>query len=311
MLARRYLPWIALVAIWFLWGSTYLAIRVGVETIPPYLMIGVRYMIAGILLFALMRALAPRDRKPPLPSPKQVAHIAITGVLLLTIGNGLLSVSETRVDTSIAALLTASTPIWMLLLEALRVRKPISTASIAGLIVGTLGIGLLVGAPSGQADLFYTMLLLLSAFSWALGSVYARATEHHPLAAPIEMFIGGALAAIVGLCLGEASHLDLARISLQSWLGMLWLITGGAMAGYTAFAFAVRTLPAATVATYCYVNPVVAVLLGVTFLHEPLTWSVAAGGAAVIASVVVILVGNRDAYGSEIAESETSGATSG
>ncbi|HZY98651.1 MAG TPA: EamA family transporter [Candidatus Baltobacteraceae bacterium] len=311
MSGRRYLPWIALIAIWFLWGSTYLAIRVGVETIPPYLMIGTRYMIAGVLLFALQWAFAPRDRKPPLPTLKQALHIAITGALLLTIGNGLLSVSETRVDTSIAALLVASTPIWMLVLEAIRVRKPIGMTSIAGLIVGTLGIGLLVGQPSGQADVLYTVLLLVSAFSWALGSVYARATEHHPLAAPVEMFIGGALAVVVGLCLGEGSHFELARVSLQSWLGMLWLITGGAMAGYTAFAFAVRTLPAATVSTYCYVNPVVAVLLGVTFLHEPMTRNVAAGGAAVIASVVVILLGNRDSYGSEIVESETSGATSG
>lgn len=292
MPVRRYLPWIALVAIWFLWGSTYLAIRVGVETIPPYLMIGVRYVIAGTLLFGLQMSLAPRDKKPPLPTPKQLFHIAVVGVLLLTIGNGLLAVSETRVDTSVAALLVASTSIWMLLLEAIRIRKPIGAASIAGLVLGTLGIALLVGKPSGQSDLLYMILLLLSAFAWALGSIYARATEHHPLAAPVEMFTGGLLAVIVGLCLGETSHLNLAAVSLQSWLGMLWLIVGGALAGYTAFAYVLRTLPAATVATFNYVNPVVAVLLGVTFLHEPMTWNVAAGGAAVIASVVVILLGN-------------------
>jgi len=290
---RGYLPWIALIAVWILWGSTYLAIRVAVETIPPYLMIGVRYVIAGTLLLGLHRALAPSDKKPPLPSLKQLLHIGVTGVLLLTIGNGLLSVSETRIDTSIAALLLASTPIFMLVLEAIRVRKPIGTASIAGLLVGTLGIALLVGAPSGRGDLFYAGLILLSAFSWALGSVYARGAEHHPLAAPFEMLTGGALAIVVGLCVGEAAHVSLAQVSLQSWLGMLWLITGGAMAGYTAFAYVVRTLPAATVSTYAYVNPVVAVLLGVTFLHEPITWNVAAGGAAVLASVIVILLGNR------------------
>jgi drug/metabolite transporter (DMT)-like permease len=302
MPARRYLPWIALVAVWFLWGSTYLAIRVGVETLPPYLMIGTRYVIAGVLLFGLQWTFAPSDKKPPLPAPAQLLHIAVVGVLLLTIGNGLLAVSETRVDTSISALLVASTSIWMLVLEALRVRKPIGTASIAGLIVGMLGIGLLVGEPSGRADTIYLILLLVSAFSWALGSVYARGTDHHPLAAPLEMFTGGLLAVVVGLCLGEGSHLNVAAVSLQSWLGMLWLIIGGAMAGYTAFAFVLRTLPAATVSTFNYVNPVVAVLLGVTFLHEPLTWNVAAGGAAVIASVVVILLGNREPYASEMAE---------
>lgn len=308
---RRYLPWISLVAIWILWGSTYLAIRVGVETIPPYLMIGTRYVIAGVLLFFIMWELAPSDKKPPLPTPVQLLRITVVGVLLLTIGNGLLAVSETRVDTSIAALLVASTSIWMVVLEAIRVRKPIDATSIAGLVLGMLGIALLVGAPSGRADIFFMLLLLVSAFSWAVGSVYARATEHHPLAAPIEMFAGGFLAVIVGLCRGEGSHLNLAAVSLQSWLGMLWLITAGAMAGYTAFAYVVRTLPAATVSTFNYVNPVVAVVLGVTFLHEPMTWNVAAGGVAVIVSVVVILVGNRDGYGSEIAEAEASGATSG
>lgn len=161
MPARRYLPWISLVAIWFLWGSTYLAIRVGVETIPPYVMIGTRYMIAGGLLLALQMALAPRNEKPPLPTPVQLLRIAVTGILLLTIGNGLLAVSETRVDTSVAALLVASTPIWMLALEAIRVRKPIGGASIAGLVVGTGGravgrspVGwrkrLLCGAPAAQ-----------------------------------------------------------------------------------------------------------------------------------------------------------------
>ena len=311
MPARRYLPWVALVAVWFLWGSTYLAIRVGVQTLPPYLMIGTRYVIAGVVLFLFMRGLAPRDKKPPLPTPRQLLHIAVVGVLLLAIGNGLLAVSETRVDTSIAALLVASTSIWMLLLEAIRVRKPIGAASAAGLVLGTIGIALLVGRPAAQSDALYMVLLLVSAFSWALGSVYARGTEHHPLAAPLEMFTGGVLAVIVGLCLGESSHLNLAAVSLQSWLGMLWLIIGGALAGYTAFAFILRTLPAATVATFNYVNPVVAVLLGVTFLHEPMTWNVAAGGVAVIASVVVILWGNREPYGSEIVEAESSGATSG
>lgn len=297
MPVRRYLPWIALVAIWFLWGSTYLAIRVGVQTIPPYLMIGTRYVIAGAILLGLQWLLAPRHKKPPLPTLRQLFHIAVVGVLLLTIGNGLLAVSETRVDTSIAALLVASTSIWMLLLEAIRVRKPIGGASIAGLVLGTLGIALLVGKPSGGSDVFYLLLLLLSAFSWALGSIYARGTEHHPLTAPIEMFTGGLLAAIIGLCVGEGSHLNLAAVSLQSWLGMLWLIIGGALAGYTAFAYVLRTLPAATVSTFNYVNPVVAVLLGVTFLHEPMTWHVAAGGVAVIASVVVILLGNPSAEG--------------
>jgi drug/metabolite transporter (DMT)-like permease len=190
-------------------------------------------------------------------------------------------------------LLLASTPIWMLLLEAIRVRKPIGWTSIAGMVIGSLGIALLVGERTGGGDPVWAGVILFSGFAWALGSVYARGASHHPLAAPLEMLAGGALAVIVGTCLGEWSQLSLATVSLQSWMGMVWLITGGAMAGYTAYAFIVRTLPAATVSTYCYVNPVVAVILGTTLLHEPLTWNILAGGAAVIASVVVILLGNR------------------
>jgi drug/metabolite transporter (DMT)-like permease len=290
--ARRYLAWISLVAVWVLWGSTYLAIRVGVETLPPYLMIGVRYVIAGALLYAIHYALAPKFRKPSLPSPRQFAHIAVTGVLLLVIGNGLLAVSETRVPSGLSALLLASTPIWMLVLEAIRVRKPIGFTSIAGMVIGSIGIALLVGEPAG-GNAFYAIVILFSGFAWALGSVYARGTEHHPLAAPLEMLVGGVLSVIVGSALGEWSRLSLAAVSPQSWMGMLWLITGGALAGYTAYAFVVRTLPAATVSTYSYVNPVVAVILGATLLHEPVTWNILAGGTAVVASVVVILLGNR------------------
>ncbi|HVA27421.1 MAG TPA: EamA family transporter [Candidatus Baltobacteraceae bacterium] len=287
----RYLPWVALVAVWILWGSTYSAIRVAVETIPPYLMIGTRYVIAGLLLWGIHYAIA--SRKPSLPSLRDLARIAVTGILLLVLGNGLLAFSETRVPSGIAALLVASMPIWMLILEALRVRTMISIASIAGLIIGSAGVFLLVGELSGQANGFYAALILFSAFAWALGTIYARTTIHHPLTVPFEMIAGGVVAVAVGLFLGEARHFSLAQVSAQSWYGMLWLVTGGAMVGYTAYAFIVRTLPAPTVATYAYVNPIVAVVLGVLLLREPVTWNVVAGGLAIVASVAVILIGNR------------------
>ena len=292
MPAKRYLPWICLVAVWILWGSTYSAIRVGVETIPPYLMIGVRYLIAGGLLWALQAAFA--KQKPSLPSPEQLGRVATTGILLLVFGNGFLAVAETRVPSGIAALIVASLPIFMLILEAIRTRSAIGRSSIAGLVFGSAGIVLLVGEPSGRANVFYAALILAGTFAWALGTIYARSKkDHHPLTVPFEMIAGGAVAVVLGLALGEASHFSLARVSGASWLGMLWLITGGAMAGYTAFAYIVRTLPAATVATYAYVNPVVAVILGATLLREPITWNVLAGGGFVLVSVLIILLGNR------------------
>jgi drug/metabolite transporter (DMT)-like permease len=289
---KRYLPWIALVAVWILWGSTYLAIRVAVETIPPFLMIGTRYMIAGILLGAIQYALA--KTKPAMPTPSELKRITIMGVLLLVIGNGMLSFAETRIPSGTAALILASTPILMLIFEAIRVRQMMSWASIAGLLIGSAGMVLLVGQQHGAANVFMAVLILVGSTSWALGTIYSRTTQnHYALSAPLEMTIGGAIAVLVGLALGEASHLSVAAISAESVWGMLWLITGGAMAGYTAYTFILRTLPAATVSTYGYVNPIVAVILGATILHEPVTWSELAGGAAVILSVVVILVGNR------------------
>jgi drug/metabolite transporter (DMT)-like permease len=290
--AKRYLPWIALVAVWILWGSTYLAIRVAVETIPPFLMVGTRYVIAGMLLGALQYAFA--KEKPSFPTMRELRRLAITGVLLLVIGNGILSLAETRIPSGTAALILASTPIFMLIFEAIRVRKMMSWASIAGLLIGSAGMFLLVGDQSGAGNMFFAVLILVGSISWALGTIYSRTTQHHhALSAPLEMTIGGVIAILTGLALGEAGHLSIAAVSAQSLYGMLWLITGGAMAGYTAYSFVLRTLPAATVSTYGYVNPIVAVILGATILHEPVTWNVLAGGAAVILSVVVILVGNR------------------
>jgi drug/metabolite transporter (DMT)-like permease len=277
-----------------LWGSTYLAIRVAVETIPPYLMVGTRYLIAGALLAALQWTFA--KTKPTMPTGRELLRIAITAVLLLAVGNGLLCYSETRVPSGIAALLVTSVPIWMLILESLRVRKMMSWASMAGLVIGTAGVAFLVGETTGGANVLFAVLILIGSVAWAFGSIYARVGKvHHPLTAPLEMLVGGGVCVVVGFALGEGSHVSLASISPQSLYGMLWLITGGAMAGYTAYMYVVRTLPAATVATYGFVNPVVAVILGALVLHEPLTWNVAIGGGAVVIAVVVILFGNRAA----------------
>jgi len=289
---QRSLPWIALVAVWILWGSTYSAIRVAVEMIPPYLMIGVRYLIAGVLLGALQWAFI--KRKPAMPSRGELQRIAVNAVCLLVIGNGLLCFAETRVPSGIASLLVAGVPIWMLVLEAVRSRRMLSWASVAGLLLGSAGMVLLVGQQSGSADVLYAVLILVGSLSWAFGSVFTRGSgHHHPLTVPLEMTIGGGLCVLVGLSLGEAAHFSIANVSAESLYGLLWLITGGAMAGYTAYTYIVRTLPATTVATYPYVNPIVAVILGTTLLHEPVTWNVLAGGAAVILSVIVILLGNR------------------
>jgi drug/metabolite transporter (DMT)-like permease len=287
---RSALPWVALAIVYLVWGSTYLGIRVAVTTIPPYLMTGTRFLIAGALMFGL-QWLAARE-KPPLPSREEMLRIAVVALLLIVVGNGLLCLAETRVESGTSALLLASTPIWMLLLDALLARKAPAAPAIGGVLLGTAGIALLVGKGAGHADLVFAGIILIASISWAAGSIYARGNEHSPITASLEMTIGGAISILVGLLLGEASHLRIAAISAPSLWGMVWLITAGAMLGYSAYAYAVRTLPTPTVATYGYVNPVVAVILGASILHEPVTWNIAAGGAAVIASVVLILVGS-------------------
>jgi drug/metabolite transporter (DMT)-like permease len=299
--ASKALPWIALVVVYFVWGSTYLGIRVAVQTIPPYLMIGCRYIIAGSLLFALQWLFA--REKPPMPRRDELLRIAVTAVLLLVIGNGLLCLVETRMETGTAALLIASTPIWMVLLDAARARRLPSSIAVAGIVIGTAGIVALVGRSSSHADIALSVLLLLASLSWAAGSIYASEGTHHPLTASLEMTMGGVFSAIVGLALGEATHFKLAAVTAESLWGMIWLITAGAMLGYSAYAYAVRNLPALTVATYAYVNPVVAVILGVLILREPITWNIVAGGAAIVSSVVLILLGSRKTAEEAVARS--------
>lgn len=287
------LPWIALAAVYLFWGSTYLGIRVAVETIPPYLMTGVRWLVAGALLFAWQWVTSAK--KPALPSRAELRHIVVTAVLLLVLGNGLLCVAETHVESGTSALLVATTPIWLLLIDGLLVAKAPPAMAIGGVVLGSAGIALLVGRGAGNADAFFSSVIIFASISWAAGSIYARGKEHRRLTAAFEMLAGGALCIVVGLATGEASQLRIDAVSAASLWGMVWLITGGAMVGYSAYAYALRTLPVATVATYAYVTPVVAVILGALILREPVTWNVVAGGSAVVASVVLILIGNRRA----------------
>ncbi|MBV9233890.1 MAG: EamA family transporter [Candidatus Eremiobacteraeota bacterium] len=290
----RALPWLSLGVVYVVWGSTYLGIRVAVRTIPPYLMTGVRFLIAGALLLLIQRLVSKPTRAP---SRGEVFHTAVTAALLIVIGNGLLCVAETRVESGTAALLLASTPIFMVLLDAARSRRLPSVPAMAGIVLGSIGIVALVGRRSGHIDPIFASVILVASLSWALGSIYARQNEHRSVTAALEMTIGGALSLVVGLLLGEASHFEARAITAASLWGMLWLITAGAMVGYTAYAYAVRSLPTTTVATYGYVNPVIAVILGATLLHENVTWNVLAGGAAIVAAVALILFGSRHAVG--------------
>ena len=293
---HRSMPWIALIAVWILWGSTYLGIRVAVETIPPFLMAGTRYIIAGLVLSVIMLAWR-RDLLSQLRAP-QWWSLTLTAFLLLGIGNGLLCYAEMTVQAGVASIVVATVPIWMVVIAALVNRAQLTIASIVGLALGTIGIVALAGVPGANVPLVPTILMLIGSFAWALGSVYARKhaeLRRNPLIPALEMFVGGIILCIIGLAIGEGHRLNLASVTRESFSGWLWLITGGALVGYTAYGYAVRKLPTHVVATYGYINPIVAVALGAWLLHERVTLNIILGGAAIVLAVVGILTSQRTA----------------
>lgn len=287
------LSWISLVTVWILWGSTFIGIRVAVQSIPPLLMSGSRYLIAGIVLSVALWA-TQRERLTPVRLA-DLKSVLVTAVLLLVVGNGSLSYGELQLPAGLAALICAGVPIWMLVIDALLERK-ISGIAVFGITIGTIGMVLLVGMPSAHVPIASALLVLGGSIAWALGSVLARRQHSHrthPLFPALEMIAGGFLLCVSGAAAGELRDLHVHAITVPSLTGYLWLIVMGSMAGYTAYGYAIRTLPTNIVSTYAYVNPIVAVALGALLLNEPLTLNVLAGGATIVIAVVVILFGTR------------------
>ena len=283
--------WIALLALYIVWGSTYLAIRFAVDTIPPFLQAGLRFLISGLILVIWRRAAGDE-----MPSLKQWKSIAIIGTLLLLGGNGLVSFAEQRIASGVAALIIGTVPLWLVLIEALRpggVRP--SWRAIIGLIVGFGGIYLLIG-PSEltgkfQFDILGTFVLLTAALLWSIGSIYSRSaelTKSALMTTGAEMLAGSIPIFIVSILLGEWNSFSFAQVSVQSWLALLYLITFGSMIGFVAYIWLLQNASVSLVATYAYVNPLVAVLLGSWFAQESLTARTLVAAGIIIGSVVFI-----------------------
>ena len=282
---------LAFAAVYVLWGSTYLAIRFGIETIPPFLMAGTRHLIAGLLLYVWMRA-----RGTPRPSATHWRSAAIIGGLMLLGGNGLVTWAEQRVPSGLAALIVASVPIWMALLEGLEKRARPGAAVIAGLLLGLAGIALLVApgrfAGNGHVDPLGALALLTAALCWSFGSLYSRRV---PLpastftATAMEMIAGGTWLWIAGLLFGEGSRLNLSGISTRSAVSLVYLIFFGSLIGFTAYVWLLKATTAARVSTYAYVNPIVAVILGALFAGEVITARVAIAALVIVGSVALII----------------------
>jgi drug/metabolite transporter (DMT)-like permease len=289
--------WIALLVVYIFWGSTYLAIRYAVETIPPFLMAGTRFLVAGALLYAWRRLAGD-----PTPTRKQWLSAGLIGVLLLFGGNGMVSWAEQKVPSGIAALMIGAVPLWMTLIEALRPggMRPNLLGGV-GLAVGFGGILLLVGpslTKAGPTELhpLGMILLLVCAFSWSLGSIYSRQADlpgSPLLGTSMEMLAGGVALYLAGSLTGEWHGLVLGNVSLRSWLGLAFLIVFGSMLTYSAYTWLLRSAPLSLVSTYAYVNPLVAILLGSLFAQELLNLRILVAALIIVGSVVVINLSRR------------------
>jgi len=290
---------LAFAAIYVIWGSTYLAIRFAIETLPPFLMAGTRFVIAGALLYAWSRA-----RGAARPERIHWKTTAIVGGLLLLGGNGGVVWAEQRVPSGLAALLVAALPVWMATMEWARGGIRPTAGVIGGLLLGLTGIGLLVGpgefAGGAGADTLGAIVLVLASISWAAGSIYSRGAslpKSPLLTTGMEMLAGGGLLVLAGAVTGELGHLDLAAASTTSWLALLYLIVFGSLIGFTAYIWLLEVSTPAKVSTYAYVNPVVAVLLGWALAGEPLSLRIAIAAGVIIAGVAMVTIARGEKPG--------------
>jgi drug/metabolite transporter (DMT)-like permease len=263
---------------------------------PPLLMGGVRFLIAGAILYAFASR-GSGGARPERPTRIEWRAATIAAVPMFLIANGCVTWGETRVDAGDASLLVATVPFWLVLLDALLLRRRIETPVWAGLVVGFGGVALLVHpTATHRIDPLGAAALLCTALAWASGSLYTRGAPSpaSPLLGPaMQMLLGGAMLLVAGVAFGELSRLDLGGISAESMWGLLWLIGPGAIVGLSAYTFALKRLPTATVSTYAYVNPLVAVSLGALLLNEQITLPMLTGGGLVLVSVAVIVGARR------------------
>jgi drug/metabolite transporter (DMT)-like permease len=311
--SRGLLPWLALLTVWIVWGSTYLAIREAVDTIPPLTMAGTRFVVAGAVMYAIV---GPRHaRGDQRPTWVHLRSALVIGSLLLVGGNGLVSVGEQHLASGLAALLVATVPIWMVIINAVLTKTRITRAMLLGVALGTAGVAVLIGWRGGDAiNVGSAALVLVASVSWALGSVYARRVPlpRHPLVVTsLEMMAGGVVMLVAAAAAGELGRFDVGAISTASLLGWLWLIVPGSMAGFTAYVYANNTLPNDVVATYAYVNPVIAVLLGVLIGRESFSMNLLAGGAIIVSSVAIIVSGHRRSRSRQPSEAQAAGVGAG
>jgi drug/metabolite transporter (DMT)-like permease len=282
----------AFAAVYIVWGSTYLGIRIAIETIPPFLMASVRFIIAGSLLY-----LWARSRGAARPTVAHWKSTALIGLMLLMVGNGGLSWSEKLIPSGIAALIVAVSPLWFILLEWMEggIRPTIGVA--LGLFLGTLGIAVLIDPANLvgglEVDTLAAVVLLGSSICWAVGSLYSRRAvlpSSPPLANGMEMLIGGLGLLVVSAATGELNSFHAAAITTRSLFAVAYLVVFGSIIGFSSYVWLLSATTPTRASTYAYVNPVVAVLIGWLFADESIHGRVVVAGMLIVAAVAAITV---------------------
>jgi len=292
---RRLLPWLALFVVYVVWGSTYMAIRIAVREMPPFAAAATRFGASGLVMAAIAFFV---DRGHGRPTRRQLADYALVGVLLLAFGNAMVMWAEQRIPSGITALIVAMVPTWLTFFDGLRPHgQPWTLRVWLGVLVGMAGVAL-VARPGGGLEAGHwpaVAMLMVASIAWSIGSLYSQSVPRRlPLfsAAAVEMLAGASLLAAESRLMNE----DLGRFvsaSPQAWLALLYLAVFGSLVGFTAFAFCLNELPATTVGTYAYVNPVVAVVLGSLFLGERVSPGLVAGAVLILGAVLLTTTRRR------------------
>lgn len=286
--------WLALGTVYLVWGSTYFGIAVAIESIPPFVMLALRFTIAGSLLIAWdwIRNRGAIAR----PTRREIRDSAIVGALLLGIGNGFVGFGEQTVASGIAAILVAMMPLWLAVFGWLYFRDRLPRLAILGVAIGLLGVALLVwpaGAGANAFDGVGIAVLLVAPIGWAHGSLFsahrARLPHSGLMASGLQMLAGAAVLAIEGTLTGELGRVHPEAVSARSLVALAYLIAIGSMVAYTAYAWLLRHAPLSLVGTYAYVNPLVAVALGAAFLAEPISARTLVASAVIVAAVAMIV----------------------
>ncbi|TGE27459.1 drug/metabolite exporter YedA [Hymenobacter metallicola] len=288
----------AFAIVYLIWGSTYLGIRFAIDSMPPLLMAGSRYLLAGLLLYGFMRW-----RGEAAPTRQGWATALIIGICLLSFGNGGVTLGEQYIPSGMTSLLVATVPMFLALLGWLSGVAARPTPSVAlGLVLGLVGVYLLARTPGASHvaipghEAVGITLVLVAALVWAIGSLYSKkkqAASSPFLAGGMQMMCGGGAMLLIGLVRGEAAGFELSAVTTKSWLAYAYLVTFGSIVAFSAYIWLLRAVEPALAGTYAFVNPVVAVLLGWAFAGEQLTVGMLGGAALIVAAVVLVVLGGR------------------